>query len=88
MTPVEIVGYSAACLTTAAFLPQAVKSIRHKDTRSLSLGMYVLFTLGISLWLAYGILKQDGAIIAANSVTLVISLTILAIKIRYDVLRR
>lgn len=88
MSPVEILGYLAAAFTTIAFLPQAFKSIRHKDTKSLSLGMYVFFTIGISLWLAYGILKDDAAIIAANGVTLFISLAILAVKIRYDVLPR
>lgn len=88
MAPIEILGYLAASFTTVAFLPQAFKSIKYKDTRSLSLGMYLFFTVGISLWLAYGILKEDAAIVAANAVTLLISVVILAIKIRYDVLPR
>jgi MtN3 and saliva related transmembrane protein len=86
MSSLELLGYLAALCTTASFLPQAYKSIRYRDTRSLSLGMYVLFTLGIGLWLAYGIGRGDAAIVAANGVTMVISLAILITKIRFDVL--
>ena len=86
MSTVEFLGYFAAFCTTLAFLPQAYKSIRHRDTKSLSLGMYVLFTIGIALWLAYGVLRGDYAIIAANAVTIVISLAILITKIRNDIL--
>ncbi len=88
MTTTELLGYFAAFCTTAAFLPQAVKSIRHRDTKSLSLGMYILFTIGIALWLTYGILRRDYAIITANAVTIVISLAILITKIRCDILQR
>lgn len=86
MTFVDAVGYLAASCTTLAFLPQAVKAIRHRDTKSLSLGMYVLFTVGILMWLAYGIMKHDYVITLANAVTVVLSLAILVTKIRYDVL--
>jgi MtN3 and saliva related transmembrane protein len=86
MNVVDQVGYLAAFCTTISFLPQAMKAIRYRDTKSLSLGMYSLLTLGVSLWLAYGILKNDYAIIAANSITVVLSLLILITKIRYDVL--
>ncbi|HEX7027506.1 MAG TPA: SemiSWEET transporter [Gammaproteobacteria bacterium] len=64
-----------------AFLPQAIKAVRTRDTSSLSLAMYVIFTLGVGLWLAYGILKQDVAIIAANVVTFVFAFLILCIKL-------
>ena len=86
MATVEFIGYFAAFCTTLAFLPQAYKSIRHRDTKSLSLGMYVLFTIGIAFWLTYGVLRGDYAIIAANAVTIVISLAILITKIRNDIL--
>jgi MtN3 and saliva related transmembrane protein len=86
MVLVEAVGYIAASCTTLAFLPQAVKVIRDKDTRSLSLGMYALFTVGVGLWLVYGILKRDYVITAANAITVILSLAILIIKIRRDVL--
>ena len=86
MAFVDTIGYLAASCTTLAFLPQAVKVIRHRDTQSLSLGMYVLFTVGILMWLAYGIMKHDYVITLANAVTVVLSLAILVTKIRYDVL--
>ena len=79
------VGYTAALLTTIAFLPQAWAVLKTRDTRSLSLAMYIVYTLGILLWLAYGILQRDGALIAANSITALFSLTILLAKLRYDV---
>jgi MtN3 and saliva related transmembrane protein len=86
MVLVDAVGYFAASCTTLAFLPQAVKALRDKDTKSLSLGMYVLFTVGVGLWLAYGILKDDYVITLANAITIILSLAILVTKIRFDVL--
>ena len=55
----EWTGYAAATLTTLAFVPQAVKTIRTRDTRSLSLGMYLVFTIGIGCWFAYGIVLDS-----------------------------
>ena len=86
MVLVDAVGYFAASCTTLAFLPQAVKVLRDKDTKSPSLGMYVLFTVGVGLWLAYGILKDDYVITLANAITIILSLAILVTKIRFDVL--
>lgn len=86
MTLTDFLGYFAASCTTVAFLPQAFKAIRQKDTKSLSLGMYVLFTVGITVWLVYGILKRDNAIVLANAFTVILSLAILVTKIRCDVL--
>ena len=54
----DIIGYIAASLTTASFLPQALHSFRTKDVSGISLGMYSAFTLGVALWLLYGILLQ------------------------------
>lgn len=84
----DALGYLAALCTTAAFIPQAVKTIRSKDTRSLSLGMYCLFTLGLFLWLLYGIHKQDLSIILANAITGLLALVILFHKLRNDVLKK
>lgn len=78
----EVVGYLAAACTTLAFLPQAIKAIRTRDTRALSLGMYLLFTTGVMLWLAYAIHIGDGPLIAANGVTLVFVTAILGLKVR------
>jgi len=85
MTPVDTLGYVAASCTTLAFLPQAWKVLREKETGSLSLAMYALFTLGVGLWLAYGIMRADYAITLANAITVLLSLAILVTKIRYDV---
>jgi len=77
----EMIGYLAAILTTASFLPQAILTIRTRDTESLSLSMYSLFTLGVFCWLVYGIYISDKAIIFANAITLVLAASILFFKI-------
>ena len=81
--PLEWTGYVAAVMTTLAFVPQALKTIRSKDTRSISLGMYVVFTIGIGFWLAYGIVLGSMPMILSNIVTFVLSATILAMKLKY-----
>jgi len=78
----EWIGYLAATLTTASFLPQAILTLRTRDTASLSLGMYSLFTSGVLLWLIYGLAIADKAIIAANAVTLLLAASILFCKIQ------
>jgi MtN3 and saliva related transmembrane protein len=77
----EIIGYLAATLTTASFVPQAILTIKTKDTESLSLGMYSTFTLGVLCWLIYGIYLDDKAIIFANAITLLLAASILFFKI-------
>ena len=83
MNHMEWTGYVAATLTTLAFVPQALKTIRSKDTRSISLGMYVVFTIGIAFWLVYGIVLNSIPMILSNIVTFVLSATILAMKLKY-----
>lgn len=78
----DTLGYIAAFCTTISFLPQAILTIRTKDTESLSLGMYSLFTGGVVLWLIYGFHKKDYAIIFGNTVTFILAATILAFKIK------
>jgi MtN3 and saliva related transmembrane protein len=85
MTPTEIVGAVAATLTTIAFVPQAHKVLVYKDTHSLSLGMYLIFTTGVLLWGLYGYLRNDWVIVAANAITAVLCLAILGMKLRNDV---
>lgn len=77
-----LLGYLAASLTTASFFPQAIKTVRSGDTRGISLGMYALFTLGISCWGVYGLLTRDGPLIVANAITLVPAGLILERKLR------
>ncbi|MGZ8189618.1 MAG: SemiSWEET transporter [Methylococcaceae bacterium] len=84
---VEILGYLAATLTTTSFLPQAILTIKTRDTESLSLGMYSLFTSGVFCWLIYGIYISNNAIIFANAITFVLAASILSFKI-YNVLRK
>jgi MtN3 and saliva related transmembrane protein len=84
----ELLSYAAATLTTAAFIPQAVKALKERDTHSLSLGMYLIFTTGVALWCAYGWLRGDWAIVVANAVTGSLCIAILAAKIRNDTLGR
>lgn len=76
-------GYVAAMLTTVAFVPQALKTLRSKDARSISLGMYAVFTLGVAFWLAYGIALQSWPMIVSNIVTLALAGAILSMKLRY-----
>ncbi|KAF1685432.1 hypothetical protein B1992_11855 [Pseudoxanthomonas broegbernensis] len=79
----EWVGYVAATLTTAAFVPQALKTLRSRDTRAISLGMYVVFTVGLCFWLAYGIVLGSWPMILSNVITLGLALVILALKLRH-----
>jgi MtN3 and saliva related transmembrane protein len=82
MSP-DLIGYGAALLTTAAFVPQALKSWSSRDLSGVSLGMYSLFTLGVALWLLYGILLQSWPIILANLITLALASLVLSLKIRH-----
>jgi MtN3 and saliva related transmembrane protein len=79
----ELIGFAAATLTTLSFVPQAIKTIRSKDTRGISLGMYATFTVGVALWLGYGFVLDSWPMIVSNIVTLILSATILGMKLRY-----
>lgn len=79
----EWFGFLAAILTTISFVPQAVKTIRTRNTSGISLAMYVIFTVGVGLWLVYGLLLGSWPMILANTVTLLLALTILVSKLRY-----
>ena len=78
-----LVSAAAAVLTTAAFVPQALHIIRYKETKGISLLMYVAFALGVALWLTFGVMIGNWPIIIANALTLALSLTIVALKLRY-----
>ena len=78
-----ILGLIAAICTTIAFLPQAIKTIKTKQTKDLSLGMYLVLTTGVLLWIIYGILIGDLPIILANSITFIFTATILILIIKY-----
>lgn len=79
-----LLGLGAGTLTTLAFVPQVLKTWRSKSGNDISLGMFVLFSTGVLLWLIYGILIHALPVILANAVTLLLSLTVLALKLRYQ----
>jgi MtN3 and saliva related transmembrane protein len=79
----ELLGYIGAALTTGSFIPQAVMTIRTRDTRGISRGMYIIFTAGVAFWLAYGIALDSMPMILANTVTFGLAGTVLALKLRY-----
>ncbi len=81
MIDFEILGYVAATLTTGSFLPQAILTIRTRDTEALSLTMYSAFTLGVLCWLLYGIHLSNNVIIVANAITLFLASLILSFKL-------
>ena len=83
----DLIGFIAAILTTVSFLPQAILTIKTRDTKALSLNMYGLFTSGVFCWLIYGIYINDKAIIFANFITFVLAAIILSVKIYNDVLK-
>ena len=70
-------------VTTTSFVPQAWHTFRTRDVSGISLGMYSLFTVGVALWLAYGILLSAWPIIIANLITTSLALAILWMKLRY-----
>lgn len=79
----ELIGYCAATLTTLSFLPQAWLTFRTRDVRGISLGMYSVFSVGVALWLLYGLMMGAWPIVLANGVTLALASVILAMKVRY-----
>ncbi len=78
-----IIGLIAGAFTTIAFLPQVIKTLKLKETKDLSLWMYIILCTGVFLWLVYGLLIKDLPIIAANSVSLVLAIIILSSKLKY-----
>ncbi|MCK5282822.1 MAG: SemiSWEET transporter [Nanoarchaeota archaeon] len=83
MDYVLLLGFAAAFLTTISFLPQVIRVWKLKETKDLSLSFFLIFFIGISLWLIYGIIKKDSAIIAANGITMILASIILYFKFKY-----
>jgi len=89
MTPfsghwVEDIGFVAAFCTTAAFVPQLLRVIKLRSAKEISLGTFLLFSTGVALWLLYGLYTGSRPVVVSNLVTLVLSLSILYLKLRYD----
>jgi MtN3 and saliva related transmembrane protein len=79
----DYIGFAAATLTTASFVPQAWLTFRTRDVSGISLGMYGAFTVGVALWLAYGLSLGAWPIVVANAITLALALAILVMKLRF-----
>lgn len=79
----EIIGIIAGCCTTASFVPQVIRTWRTKSVGDISLRMYLLLCLGIVLWLVYGYQIGSFSVLAANSITLVLTVSVLVMKLRY-----
>ncbi len=80
----DLIGYLAAILTTCSFVPQAWLTYKTKNTKGVSLGMYSVFTVGVALWLVYGLTIAAWPIVIANTVTLMLAVAILSMKLRYN----
>ena len=80
---IDVIGAVGAALTTLCWLPQALKVIRERETRALSLLATAGFTAGVALWLVYGLAIGDWPLIGSDAVTLALMLPILATKLRY-----
>ena len=83
METTSLVGFAAGFLTTVAFIPQVLKIWRTRSAEDVSLATFLAFTLGVALWLAYGILSKEPPIIVWNGVTLVLAGAILAMKLKF-----
>ena len=83
MDYITIIGLIAGACTTISFLPQVFKIYRTREARGLSLGMYIILSVGISLWVVYGILSKNLPIIMANSIVFILCIWIVIMKIKY-----
>lgn len=83
MNYIEIIGFSAAILTTAAFLPQVYKTWTTKDVSGLSLPMLIMFFVGVFLWLVYGIYIKSPSMISANAITVISAFFLMYFKIKH-----
>ena len=80
---IDVLGYISATLTTIAFLPQIIKTVQTKSAKDVSMGMFVLFTIGVFLWIIYGILTRTYPVLIANAVIFCLALSQIILKIKY-----
>ena len=83
-TTIDFIGYLAATCTTLSFLPQLIRVVRLRSARDISLGMFLIFSVGTALWLPDGLLSHEATVAVADAVTLVLSISILILKLRFD----
>lgn len=84
VTSIDVLGLVATCFTTSSFIPQVYSTWKTKDVSGISLPTYVIITIGLALWLIYGIVKSDLPLIVANSIMTVLTFTITVMKIQYS----
>ncbi len=80
---IAIIGLIAGTCTTISFLPQVIKTFKTKETKDISMSMYIVLATGILLWMIYGILIKDLPVILANSISFVLAIIVLILKIKY-----
>ena len=83
MDYIAILGYVAGVLVVGSLLPQFIKSWRTKSTKDISLWRYIIYSVGLVLWIAYAALIGSGPVAVTNSVGLLLALGILYLKLRY-----
>lgn len=83
MTSLDVLGLIATCFTTSSFVPQVWRTWRTRDVSGISLVTYVVITIGLGLWLVYGVLRGDLPLVIANSVMVVLTAAITAMKIAF-----
>jgi len=81
---VNLIGYVAATLTTISFLPQLIRVVKLRSARDISLGMFLIFSVGTLFWFLYGLLAHSFPVLIANAITLALSMSILILKLRFD----
>jgi len=81
---ISLIGYAAATMTTASFLPQLIRVVRLRSAREISLVMFLVFSCGTFAWMLYGILSHSPPVWIANAITFLLSMSILILKLRFD----
>ncbi len=81
---IDILGYSAGILVVISLLPQVIKSWKTKSTKDISLWRYIIYIIGLVLWIAYALIINNGPVAVMNSAGLALAISILVLKIKYD----
>lgn len=84
MTSLDVLGLVATCLSTSSFIPQVWRTWKTRDVSGISLPTYAIITVGLALWLVYGILRNDLPLTIANSVMVVLTGSIAVMKIKFE----
>lgn len=83
MESIEIIGITAGLCTSSSLIPQIFKTIKTKKAGDVSIGMFIILLIGNSLWIYYGVEKQDIALISTNILSLALNVIMLVLKVKY-----